>query len=150
MQLDMAALGVAVDAAMTPADPDTPSSGIEVGALVLSWDLERPVEYGGVDEHAATSNGLVYVVGRGKGGMTVLCQPEMVAPANTTLAHPKDPRIQVDKTAPSFHGTWRMGLPGRRATWHKTRREAVAAGQRRLAIIDWHARQRHAAGDSGA
>lgn len=133
MLIDLAALESAVDKTIA-----------EVGALVISWDNEKPVEYGGPDPHGSS---LVYVIGRGQGGMTVLCPPNRVAPANTTLTHPSDPRIDVFKgkrPAPFFHGDWCLSLPGLKTTWHKTKREAMAAAVRRLAILDWHARQQGA------
>lgn len=130
------------DGAVEAAMASSTGPGIEVGAMVLSWDLDEPVEYGGPDPAGAS---LIYVVGRGKGGMTVLCKPEMVAPAGIPLAHPSDPRIDVYKgRRPWTHlpGDWGSGLPGRAATWHKTKREATAAAVRRLAILDWHDLQR--------
>jgi hypothetical protein len=45
-----------------------------------------------------------------------------------------------------WSGAWRLTIPGVATTsQHKTKREAVAAGCRQLAILDWHAAQAAAA-----
>lgn len=132
-QLDLKALGEAVDAAMTM--QPKPSTQITVGDTVIAWDADNPVTYGGPDEYGMST---VWVIGIGTGGMTVKCPPDRVAPAGTPLADPKDPRIRISKRhGPSWLGNWWLEVPGS-GSWHKTKRAATAEGQRRLAISDWH------------
>jgi hypothetical protein len=122
--------------------PETPVVGtytmVRVGDTVIAWDMTTSVTYGGVDEHGST---FTIVIGRGVNSMTVLCPPDRVAPAGTPLADAKDPRLSIEKgKGPSWLGNWRLNVPANRigGSWHKTKRDAVAEGQRRLAIADWH------------
>lgn len=138
MQLDIKAMGEAVDAAIAADDgAPQPAATIAVGDTVISWGWESAITYGGPDEHGSEQ---VFVIGVGHGGVTVKCPPERVAPADTPLADAKDPRIKIDKyKSAAWIGDWWLRLPGVRASGHKTKRDAVATARRRLAILDWHA-----------
>lgn len=77
---------------------------------------------------------------------------DRIAPADTPIPAADD-RVQVEKrpmlearrAGHYGRGSWRLALPDRPYTWHNTKGEAVAAGLRRLAILDWHAAQSEAA-----
>jgi hypothetical protein len=137
MQLDMSALGGAVAAAIA-AEAAIPA-GIGIGEDVIAWEVGSVVTYGGPDEHGSR---FIMVIGVGKNAMTVKCPPEHVAPAGTPLADAKDPRIVVSKRQGwALAGQWLLDLPGQRRSQHKLKKDAVEAGRRRLAILDWHAAQ---------
>ncbi|MEU4749432.1 hypothetical protein AB0F93_00450 [Micromonospora tulbaghiae] len=143
-ELDVEGTLAAINALIAAATPVEPPRWRlpQPGDMVIAWNDDGPVEYGGPDPHSATSSGYVMVMGVGKGGMKVLCQPWKVAPAGTALADPKDPRIAVEKRRrPMTYlpGDWMLAMPDGKVSWFKTKREAVAAARRRLAIIDYHA-----------
>lgn len=136
MHIDIQAMGAAVTTALAAAN-----DGPAVGDTVITWMAQEPVTYGGPDAHGSS---FVMVIGVGKNGMTVKCPPDRAAPADTPLADAKDPRIQVVRLArSSFHGSWQLRLdvdgPAALPSTHKTKTAAVNEGQRRLAIVDWHA-----------
>lgn len=114
-----------------------------IGTTVITMGGLDPVTYAGRDPHGGGFESTTFRAS----GCTVHCDPERVAPASTPLADAKDPRITVTKgtireARAAGHygrGSWTLHLPGTRATWHNTKAEAVAAGRRRLAILDWHA-----------
>lgn len=128
--------GLASDTAELP-------SGLAVGDRVMSWYDADPVEYGGPGDGPWTT--LAFQVGAS--GLPVRhCDPAKVAPADTPIAA-GDARLVVDKRARAEmpygeSGPWRLSLPGERGpSRHRTKREAIATGLRRLAILDWHARR---------
>lgn len=143
MEIDMDAVAAAVSAAVVSEQPErwTP----QVGEKVIHWGWEATLPWGGPGEHG----GEQLVIGA---TTSVLCSPDRCAPADTPLADPKDPRLVVrkgKKPGAWLAGDWVLELPGRTATWHKTKRNATAAGRRRLAILDFHA-ARAAEGGSGS
>lgn len=112
-----------------------------IGGRVISWNYDMPVQYGGDDDGGYER----LKIGVGSGGSPVLhCAPDRVAPADTVLADKKDPRIVVDKYPArrdrvfGVAGDWRLQIEGKPPTWFKTKGAAIAAGQRRLAILDYH------------
>jgi len=58
---DRTALGEAAVAA------DEAQTGISVGDTVIAWEVDKPVTYGGPDEHGSS---MVWVIGIGTGAMT--------------------------------------------------------------------------------
>lgn len=109
--------------------------GVAVGDDVISFELDSVATYGGPDEHGSQ---FVMVIGVGTGGITVKCPLGHVAPADIPITDGWD-RLFVVIKGSSVQGNWALGLTGGfRPTWHKTKRAAVAAGRRRMAIIQWH------------
>lgn len=114
-----------------------------VGEQVIAWNYTGPMVYGGRHDDPRFERMII-----GRSGHRLLCEPDRVAPVDAPLPDAKDPRIQVSKGKkphPWLSGNWCMALPKQTETWHKTKRDAVADGQRRLAIVDWHASQKTAA-----
>ena len=107
-----------------------------IDQLVIAWSWDEPITYHGPMDGR---EGVII------GATTRVYGPfHTVAPADTPLADPKDARIEVTKTQrgyyPTHRGPWRLVMAGYegRGGFHKTKRDAVAAGRRRLAILDWH------------
>ena len=130
---------VATGGAVTTAGP--PARTVAVGARVISWYDDKPVEYGGAGDGPWTTLSFALFAG----GLPVRrCEPHRVAPADVPVAV-ADPRVSVVKCAKADvpygePGPWRLTLPGvTHPSWHRIKRDAVAAGLRRLAILDWHA-----------
>jgi hypothetical protein len=125
-----------------PADTATAPTPVAVGDLIISWHTDSPAEYGG------PSHGPLFeVIFQFGGSAHVLkCDPKDVAPADVPVPE-KDARVQVAKRARAempygVSGPWLLTITGTaRTSWHKTRRDATATGLRRVAILDWHARQ---------
>ena len=117
------------------------------GQPVISWSTDTLYRYAGIGERSGMSRVTFRI---GSGGLSDLeCDFGRVAPADTVIPA-KDERVVVVKSTtaearnagvPYPDGPWRLDLPGVRATWHKTKRDATAAGLRRMAILDWHAAQ---------
>ena len=123
-----------------------PADGVAAGDLVISWDDTEPVTYGGPSEHTLTTLILDLT---GKAGKIRKCDPGKAAPASVTIPA-KDPRLSVEKRPSAekpygAQGNWKLTLPGQQPTWHSTKRDAAAAGLRRVAILDWHAARTPAA-----
>ena len=105
-----------------------------IDQLVIAWSWDEPITY-----HGPKDGGEGVIIG----ATTRVYGPfHTVAPADTPLADPKDSRIEVTKTAkgyyPTWKGPWRLTIDGRNGGFHKTKRDALADGARRLAILDWH------------
>ncbi|MEV0732423.1 hypothetical protein [Polymorphospora sp. NPDC050346] len=136
-----------------PATGPTPEAtaglpaGIAVGDEVISWYDDEPVIYGGPGDGGPFTT-LRFAFGSGR-LPTRLCEPDRVAPVDTPIPD-RDERIVVEKRPTRERpygeaGVWRLTLPGTiHPTWHRTKRDAVATGLRRLAIRDWHATTRAA------
>lgn len=113
-----------------------------IGQPVLSWSNEERYIYLGPDGDRSGMNSLEI----GRNGIRLRASFDSVAPADVVVPL-RDIRVNVSKgdlrTARACghygRGAWMLNLPGRRTTWHNTKGEAMAAGLRRLAIIDWHA-----------
>jgi len=131
-----------------------PPDAIAIGELVISWNHDRPMQYGGPGDgpYEEVSFGLA-----DNSAPTLRCDFRHVAPASTPIPA-QDARVTVSKRpgeekpehAP---GVWRLTLPGVAwPSWHPTKREGTATGLRRLAILDWHATReaQQAATASGA
>lgn len=111
-----------------------------IGQPVLTMAHEGTMRYDGPDSGGFES--MIF----GMGGTGILTTFDRIAPADIPIAD-SDPRITVTKgtTAEARRaghygrGAWRLSLPERWDTWHDTKRDAVTAGLRRLAILDWHA-----------
>jgi hypothetical protein len=121
----------------------TPAGAIAAGDLVISWYDSGPVQYGGPDDrgrgHSTLSCELL-----GTSAPVRECDPARVAPADIPIPA-QDARVNVAKRPRTempngAAGPWRLTLPGvTQPSWHRLQRDAVAAGLRRLAILDWHA-----------
>lgn len=68
----------------------------------------------------------------------VKCHPYLVAPADTPIPAKSD-RVNVTKRLPTPHGPWLLAVDGQGLGYHRTKRDATAAGLRTVAIRDWHA-----------
>jgi hypothetical protein len=121
--------------------PACPAGPVAEGDLVISWYDDKPVAYGGDTDNgfAELSFGLL------SGGPPVRkCPPGQVAPADVPIPD-RDPRVSVTKRTRAdmpygAAGIWQLTLPGRQhGSWHRTKRDATAAGLRQVAILDWHA-----------
>jgi hypothetical protein len=71
------------------------------------------------------------------------CDPQRVAPADTPIPA-RDTRVTVvqrprQERPYGAPGNWRLTLPGQLPSWHKRKRDGIAAGLRQVAILDWHA-----------
>lgn len=116
---------------------------IAIGQLVITWDDDEPREYGGPSDRpglAEVSFGLL-----DRRTPVIKCDPQRIAPADTPIPA-RDARVTVEQRHRSERpygaaGNWRLTLPGQLPSWHKTKRDGTAAGLRRVAILDWHARQ---------
>lgn len=121
-----------------------PAVTIQIDDSVISWYDENAVRYGGPCDDAAWTTFEFGVLSDRR--PVRKCPQERVAPADTPIPL-KDPRVSVVKLSRGEYvtwiGPWQLQLPGQKAECFKTRRDAVATGLRRLAIIDWHAK--HAA-----
>ncbi len=133
--------GVAFDCVVCPLP-----YAVLVGQPAISWGSERPYVYGGKPDHEGMGS---IEIGVGRRMATVIrTDPARVAPADTPVPA-KDPRVTVVKVAkervPSYYratkaGKWRLTLPGvERDDYFDTKKEATAAGLRRLAILDYQA-----------
>lgn len=113
-----------------------------IGKPVISWNHNRPVEYGGPSERPGMES-TAYSLRHG--GLPVLrCDPARVAPADTPIPEKDDRVVIVKHPRKPEHvtyapGLWELRLPGQPSSWHKTKRDATAEGLRRLAILDHHA-----------
>jgi len=108
-----------------------------IGQPVMSWYDSETVTYGGEDENR---DGFVSLrVGIGSGALPVRkCERNRVAPVNTPIPM-KDDRVQVEKLSKKAYwmqGPWMLTLPDSMPDYFRTKRDAVAAGLRRVAIID--------------
>ena len=126
-------------------------AAIAIGELVISWNHDRPMQYGGPGDSPweEVSFGLADT-----SAPTLKCELRHIAPARTPIPAQdtrvtvsKRPRAEKPEHAP---GDWRLTLPGvPRPSWHPTKREATATGLRQLAILDWHAaREAQQAGEA--
>lgn len=116
---------------------------INVGDQVISWYDDQPVQYGGPDPDRAAFSTLTFSIGTGDLPIR-RCDAERVAPADVPVPA-QDARVSVVKVSKAdtpygVAGSWRLTLPGvEHPSWHRIKRDAVATGLRRLAILDWHA-----------
>ncbi len=114
--------------------------GVPVGTLVIYADQEGQFDYrGGADGPYAEI--AIALGGTGKHGLR--CEVQLVAPADTNVPA-SDPRVSAVKQStghyPTWKGPWLLFLGGSpSARFFKTRKEAIAAGLRTVAIGDWHA-----------
>jgi hypothetical protein len=116
------------------------------GDQVIAWYHAEPVTYGGPDERAPhTSYTRTKFDLRDSTSTTTAFSPvERVAPADTPLADPKDPRMSISKYTSKpvgAAGPWSLtlnhpGITDDAPTFHKTKRDAVISGRVRLAILD--------------
>lgn len=128
---------------MTTTAPITAES--LTGQTVISWSTDTHYRYAGEGDRRGM-NRVTFRIG--VGGLSDLQAAfDRVAPADTVIPA-KDERVVVVKSTTAEaraagdsypSGPWRLDLPGVRATWHKTKRDATAAGLRRMAILDFHA-----------
>ncbi len=124
-----------------PGHAASPASTVAVGDLVITWDDDKPREYGGRSDHPGVTE-LSFSL-RDGGTPVIKCDPQQVAPAGTPIPA-RDARVTVEQRPRSERpygaaGNWRLTLPGQLPSWHKTKRDGTATGLRRVAIIDWHA-----------
>jgi hypothetical protein len=116
---------------------------VATGQLVITWDDDKPREYGGPSDHPGLTELSFSLLDRHT--PVIKCDPQRVAPAGTPIPA-KDARVTVEQRHRSERpygapGNWRLTLPGQPPSWHKTKRDGTAAGLRRVAILDWHASQ---------
>lgn len=125
---------------MTTVTTTPPTTEAElIGQPVILWGWEGVFVYKG-------DNGSLGMERVGFGAVpSVETSFERVAPADVVIPQ-RDIRVNVtkgDRGVARRHGhygnAWMLNLPGRPTTWFNTKREAVAAGLRRCAILDWHA-----------
>jgi hypothetical protein len=119
---------------------------IKVGDPVIGWGwgVDQPLVWGGVGDSVPGFESTS--ISFGAKPSTQYCEVTRVAPADTPLADAKDPRIRVhhDKghktrnRAYWLPGDWCLELPDTVPSWFKTKKDAVEAAVRRLAILDWH------------
>jgi len=127
-----------------PARQASAASAVAIGDLVISWDDDEAVEYGGPADTPGRSTLSVQLLAKTR--PTRKCDPEHVAPATVAIPE-RDARVNVAKRPreemPNYAaGPWKLSLPGVAwPSWHRTKRDATATGLRRLAIMDWHGRQ---------
>ena len=126
-----------------PGHAAIPAGMVAIGQLVITWDDDEPREYGGPSDHPGLTEVSFSLTDRRI--PVVKCDPQRVAPADTPIPA-RDARVTVEQRHRSERpygapGNWRLTLPGQLPSWHKTKRDATAAGLRQVAIIDWHARQ---------
>ena len=126
---------------------------------MISWFDPEPVLYGGVDPLRPEFPTLSGDLTQSRRTWTRRCGPQFVAPADIPIPS-RDPRVVVTKGNARAAGIW--DLPPQAwvltlavgdapsPTWHKTKRDAVAAGHRQLAIMLWHAGQTGSPEESGA
>ncbi|MEV0732421.1 hypothetical protein [Polymorphospora sp. NPDC050346] len=114
-------------------------AGLAVGEKVMSWEHDMEIRYGGPSDAYAYA----VLTDRATGEPVLYCPPQHVAPVGTPIPV-KDERVVIEKR-PTWErpygevGVWRLTLPSGEPSWHRTKREAIAHGHRRLAILDWHA-----------
>ncbi len=113
-------------------------AGPQTGDRVWSWHDDEVMIYRGPDDHGSQH---VVIIG-GPDDSGVKCPPGRVAPADIDVTSDRwDHLFVVQKgRGPSWLGNWALGLTGGHVpTWHKTKKDAIAAGRRRMAIVNWWA-----------
>lgn len=119
-----------------------------IGELVICWDHDRPMQYGGPSDGPWDT---VSIEALSKTAPVIRCDFRHVAPADTPIPA-QDTRVTVvkrprDEMPYGAAGPWKLTLPGvTRPSWHRTKREGTAAGLRQLAILGWHAARSAQAG----
>lgn len=135
---------VTSETARPPSPGDRPPPAVAIGNLVISWNEDEPVRYGGPRDRGCDT--LAFELGS-KSAPVLRCDPAKVAPADTPIPA-RDARVTVvrrPRTEMPYGaaGQWRLTLAGTsHPSWHRTKRDGTAAGLRRLAILDWHAASR--------
>jgi hypothetical protein len=130
------------EAQLQPGHAASPAGTVAIGQLVITWDDDEPREYGGPSDHPGLTEVSFSLTDRRI--PVVKCDPQRAAPADTPIPA-RDARVTVEQRHRSERpygapGNWRLTLPGQLPSWHKTKRDGTAAGLRRVAIMDWHAR----------
>ena len=125
---------------MTSSDTPRPVRDIPVGTLVIYTQEDSTYEYGGDADRGFDT--VSYPLAATSGVPLLRCQPADVAPADTLIPL-DDERVSVEKVPrgryPSWQGPWLLRVAGQRRSFHRTKRDATAAGLRIVAILDWHA-----------
>lgn len=118
------------------------------GTKVIAWGYHEPITYGGPDDDRSGFTTVEFSFGAA--GPVLRAQPDKIAPADTPLPEANDSRISVEKrplteARAAGHygrGSWKATVEGALyPVWENTKKEAVLAAQRRLAILDWQAAQ---------
>jgi hypothetical protein len=110
-----------------------PAAAPTVGDAVLSFWDDEPRTYGGVNADGAVT--LRFQMFSGQRPVRH-CPADRVAPADVAVPA-ADARVSVRKLAvATYYGAWLLELPGMAPDAFKRKRDAVAAGLRRLAILD--------------
>jgi hypothetical protein len=131
------------DRSSLPTAAEAPAGTVAIGQLVITWDEDKPYEYGGPSDHPGITELSFSMVDHRT--PVIKCDPRRVAPADTP-SPAQDTRVTVEQRDRSERpygaaGNWRLTLPGQPPSWHKTKRDGTAADLRRVAILDWHASQ---------
>jgi hypothetical protein len=126
-----------------PGQAASPAGTVAIGQLVITWDDDQPREYGGPSAHQGLTELSFSMLDRRT--PVIKCDRRRVAPADTPIPA-RDARVTVEQRHRSERpygaaGNWRLTLSGQPPSWHKTKRDGTGAGLRRVAILDWHARQ---------
>jgi len=111
-----------------------------IGKPVISAAWDDEYEYAG--EPADGFAGITL----GHQARRISSEFQHVAPADTPIPAQDERVVVVKSTAAAARargvrypaGPWMLDLPGRRPSWHKTKRDALAKGLRVMAIRDWH------------
>jgi len=123
-----------------------PGPIIKPGDPIIGWSYAGDIVWGGPGDRDPRFES--YQISF-NGPSTLSCPVTRVAPAGTPLADTKDPRIEIvhhkgyrtRNAAYWLKGDWHLTLTdiGAGAGWFKTKKDALAAAVRHLAIVDWHA-----------
>lgn len=111
-----------------------------IGQLVISEFSDSPMIYKG--ESGTGWNRVTMSLGAGTSSLEA--EFSTVAPADIAIPTSSE-RIEIikhdKKPAPWAAGKWQLVIDGEGRGWHRIKREALAAGLRAVAIIEWHEQQ---------
>lgn len=124
---------------------------VPIGTEVVYAGHEGVYRYDGLASHGAFEEIAFSFGDRGPHGLR--CDPDRVAPKDAPIPE-RDNRVTAIKRVkgeyPNHLGPWQLVVGSHQHGFHKTKRDATAAGLRTVAIDDWHASAPEPSAEAGA